>query len=70
MCICIVSVVLIYIYMIIFMFKFYLDMFNIILVNAIKKKLNLKSPKQNSMDIGPRQATVHGIAKSWTQLSD
>ena len=60
-----------YIYMIIFMFKFYLDMFNIILVNAIKKKLNLKSPKQeNPMDRGAQQAIVHGIAKSWTQLSD
>ena len=52
MCIYILSVVLIYIYMIIFMFKFYLDMFNIILVNAIKNKLNLKSPKQNPMDRG------------------
>lgn len=52
MCIYIVSVVLIYIYMKIFMFKFYLDMFNTILVNAIKKKLNLKSPQQNSMDRG------------------
>ena len=53
------------------MFKFYLDMFNIILVNAIKKKSNLKSPKQeNPMDRGAQQAIVHGIAKSWTQLSD
>ena len=25
---------------------------------------------QNSMDRGARQATVHGVTKSWTQLSD
>ena len=24
----------------------------------------------NPMDTGARQATVHGVAKSWTQLSD
>ena len=25
---------------------------------------------ENSMDRGARQVTVHGITKSWTQLSD
>ena len=25
---------------------------------------------ENPMDRGPWQATVHGVAKSWTQLSD
>ena len=25
---------------------------------------------ENPMDRGARQATVHGVAKSWTQLSD
>ena len=25
---------------------------------------------ENSMDIGAWQATVHGVAKSWTGLSD
>ena len=25
---------------------------------------------ENSMDRGDQQATVHGVAKSWTQLSD
>ena len=25
---------------------------------------------ENSMDRGAGQATVHGVAKSWTQLSD
>lgn len=40
------------------MFKFYLDMFNIILVNAIKKEIKLERPQQNSMDRGAWQATV------------
>ena len=25
---------------------------------------------ENSMDRGARQATVHGVAKNWTQLND